>query len=167
MTIIRRERVKPTNIFFRAIHNVLYPFVESEFSNMLVAKFQRMCGLQADGKVTNLFWNYLFRLASTTGEEIFFLMPVLCWIAFPIFLSFGTNFIVILMIGQLLKDFIMLPRPIGNCPKWKIVKLDDHFETEFGMPSTHTMTGDLTRLSVSPLSNMMANFSFCIQDICQ
>jgi membrane-associated phospholipid phosphatase len=108
----------------------------------MVANFQRFCGLQADGKVTNKFLNVYFRVASTAGEEIFTLMPLVFWLAFPVAISFLTNFLILQIAGQLTKDFFRLPRPISppGC-KNPIIKLDNHFDTEYGLPSTHTIAG--------------------------
>jgi membrane-associated phospholipid phosphatase len=110
----------------------------------MVANFQRMCGLQADGKVTNRFLNIYFRIASTAGEEIFSLMPLVFWMALPVAASFLTNFLILQIAGQLSKDFFRLPRPISPPgSKNPIIKLDDHFDTEYGLPSTHTIAGML------------------------
>lgn len=126
----------------RYLNKILLPVVTSENSNAMVANFQRMCGLQADGKVANTFLNIYFRVASTAGEEIFSLMPLVFWMAIPVAVPFLTNFLILQIAGQLMKDFFRLPRPISppGC-KNPIVKLDHHFDTEYGLPSTHTIAG--------------------------
>ena len=126
----------------QAVSDYLSPIVNGEHSVQMVANFQRLCGLNADGSVSNIFLNVYFRLASTAGEEIFSLMPLLYWMMLPVAVPFLTNFMVLQITGQLAKDFFKLPRPVSppNC-KNPIIKLDSHFETEYGMPSTHTMAG--------------------------
>ena len=126
----------------RRVNEYLMPIVTGDHSIAMVANFQRFCGLKADGTVTNYLLNYYFRIASTAGEEIFSLMPLIFWISFPVALPYMTNFIVLQISGQLAKDFFKLPRPVSsaNC-KNPIIKLDTHFETEYGLPSTHTIAG--------------------------
>lgn len=150
----RTTVVKPVGRLVRAFHDYFLPLIESDHSNMMVAQFQRYTGLQSNGKVTSRFLNYTFRLASTTGEEIFGAMPLLFWYALPLSLPFATNFVFLILIGQLIKDSVMLPRPVGNCDKWKIVKLDPTFDTEFGMPSSHTMTGYLPVVVVQTFARL-------------
>jgi membrane-associated phospholipid phosphatase len=124
------------------INELLLPVVTSDQSVEMVANFQRLCGLQADGTVTNRFLNIYFRTASLAGEEIFSLMPFLFWICLPVAMPYTTNFFVSQIAGQLAKDFFKLPRPV-SLPGGKnpIIKLDTHFETEYGLPSTHTIAG--------------------------
>jgi membrane-associated phospholipid phosphatase len=76
---------------------------------------------------------------SMFGEEIFAFIPLLCWILPEIGLPYMTNFGIVLTLGQLAKDIFKLPRPKGL----NVQKLEIHFGTEFGMPSTHTMAGFL------------------------
>ena len=162
----RTTVVKPAGPVFRAFHDFFLPLIESDHSNMMVAQFQRYTGLQSNGKVTNRFLNIVFRLASTMGEEIFGAMPLLFWYALPLSLPFATNFVFLILIGQLIKDFVMLPRPVGNCDKWKIVKLDPTFDTEFGMPSSHTMTGYLPVVVVQSFSRMGFSIPLWAWGIC-
>ncbi len=59
-------------------------------------------------------------------------------------MPYFTNFGFILVLGQLAKDLLQLPRPAATKEsKSKVEKLELHFGTEFGMPSTHTMAGFL------------------------
>jgi hypothetical protein len=126
----------------RYLNKALLPVVTGEHSIAMVANFQRMCGLQADGKVTNRCLNIYFRVASTAGEEIFTLMPLVFWMGLPVAVSFLTNFLFLQIAGQLTKDFFRLPRPTSPPgSKNPIVKLDNHFDTEYGLPSTHTIAG--------------------------
>lgn len=128
---------------FRYIHSCLLPLVCHPLSNEIVAGFQKLCGIDEKGNTNNKFFYYLFKLASTTGEEIFSLMPLLFWLSIDLAVPFVTNFGFVLTAGQLVKDVLLLPRPPRN---WKngsrpIAKLEKHFETEYGFPSTHTMSG--------------------------
>lgn len=144
MTVAEEDKVtrRPMVRLSHYMNRILLPVVTGEHSIAMVANFQRVCGLQADASVTNVFLNIYFRLASTAGEEIFSLMPLVFWLALPVAISFLTNFFILQIAGQLTKDFFRLPRPISppgsNNP---IVKLDNHFDTEYGLPSTHTIAG--------------------------
>ena len=53
-------------------------------------------------------------------------------------------------IGQLIKDLLRLPRP----PAGKIKKLERHFETEYGLPSTHTMSGVLQQFQYFTMNSI-------------
>lgn len=80
-----------------------------------------------------------------TGEELYSLMPLIFWLT-PLGPSYILNFGIITCAGQLLKDFVQLPRPPENgCGK--IVRLERQHETEYGLPSTHIM-GALLPLSM-------------------
>lgn len=125
-----------------SIRQTLLPLVNGDTSNKIIVRFQRICGLKKDGMVSNKCIYYYFRFSSACGEEIFNLMPLLYWIYYPLAVSFTTNFAFLLMTGQILKDILSLPRPsaIGT----GIHKVsDNHFETEYGLPSTHTISAFL------------------------
>lgn len=51
-------------------------------------------------------------------------MPFLFWCALSVGESFVTNFNVVFLVGQLLKDFLKLPRPPGS---GKVVLWKDSF----------------------------------------
>lgn len=134
--------LRPVVMLSKYLNKLLMPIVTGQDSIDMVANFQRLCGLKADGTVTNKFLNIYFRMASTAGEEIFSLMPLLFWFMLPVAVPFLTNFLVLQITGQLAKDFFCLPRPVSPPgAKNPIIKLDTHFETEFGLPSTHTIAG--------------------------
>jgi len=148
---VRRSGLsRPIVMLSNYLNELLMPVVTGPHSIEMVANFQRMCGLTAHGKATNLFLDSYFRLASTCGEEIFLLMPLLFWCALPVAVPFLTNFLVMQICGQLAKDFFRLPRPVSpkDSPN-PIIKLDKTFETEYGLPSTHTIAGLL------PLTTML------------
>jgi len=75
------------------------------------------------------------------------LFPLLVWLAFPMALLATTHMGLILPLGQLVKDLLHLPRPPQTFDykgkKTRIVKLEKHFGTEYGLPSTHAMSGSL------------------------
>ena len=124
------------------IHEYLIPIVIGERPNSLIVRFQRLCGVEKDGSTRNKPLKFYFKAASACGEEIFSLMPLMIWFAYPIAPSFITNFAGLLMSGQILKDVFKLPRPSSEGTG--ILKLgDQHFETEYGFPSTHTLSGYL------------------------
>ncbi|CAM9161692.1 unnamed protein product, partial [Ectocarpus fasciculatus] len=77
------------------------------------------------------------------GDELFSLIPLLFWLAPEISSVYITNFGFILTAGQVVKDLLKLPRPHGKNSKYEIAKLEAHYGTEYGMPSTHTMAGFL------------------------
>jgi membrane-associated phospholipid phosphatase len=147
------------------IHELLYPLVSGSSANFLVVQFQKFCGVLPDGTVRYKFVKKYFRVASACGEEIFSLMPVLFWFAYPIAVPFATNFVFLLMVGQICKDVFKLPRPsaVGT----GIVKLgDQHFETEYGLPSTHTMTGYLPLSTVLCLARNGISISITAWTFC-
>ena len=150
-----------------AIYDYLYATITSEHSTNLVANFQRLCGITIHGKITNRFIFMYFKIASALGDECFYLMPGLFWLAFPLAIPFVTNFLVLLLMGQLTKDLFRLPRPIVNKDSSSrssnpLIVLDMSYETEYGLPSTHTMSGLLPialLLSYSRHSDMQPSWS--------
>jgi hypothetical protein len=130
------------NRALRIVHDALYTIVTGAHSNQQIVHFQQFCGVQPDGTTKNKMLKVFFRTASACGEEIFSLMPLMIWFAYPLSPSFVTNFVFLLLGGQIVKDVFKLPRPSADGTG--ILKLgDQHFETEYGFPSTHTMTGFL------------------------
>eukprot|EP01041_Mallomonas_annulata_P009265 gene9265-19228_t len=112
-------------------------------SNGMVEKFQMYCGVMENGSSNRSLVHSYFKLSSALGEDIFYLIPFLVWTAIEIGIPFLTNFGIVLMTGQILKDIFQLPRPVYLNTGHKIVVLEKNFETEFGMPSTHTISGML------------------------
>ena len=145
-----QRSLRPMVLLSNYLNRLLMPIVTGEHSIQMVANFQRLCGLTAEGKATNMFLDIYFRLASTAGEEIFSLMPLVFWLMLPVAVPFLTNFLLLQITGQMSKDFFRLPRPVSpqDCTN-PIVKLNSHFETEYGLPSTHTIAGLL------PLTTML------------
>ncbi|KAL7305392.1 hypothetical protein TKK_0002135 [Trichogramma kaykai] len=88
--------------------------------------------------ITNNFWYYLFLFGTELGDEIFYctFIPFWFWnidgaVGRRIVLVWAT----IMTIGQELKDIIRWPRP--SCPP--VVRLQNKWSLEYGMPSTHAM----------------------------
>jgi len=124
------------------IRTYLLSAVESVTLNKFIESFQRFCGI-SNGKPKNLFLHFYFKLASALGEEIFYLMPFMFWFSFENAIVFVTNFGLVLVFGQISKDVLKLPRPASKEEMYTIFKLEQHFQTEYGFPSTHTMSGFL------------------------
>ncbi len=125
-----------------SIREWLLPYVLHPWSNGFIQAFQKMCGIH-NGVVKNKVLYYFFKIASMTGEEFFGLIPLLFWVGFSISRCFMNNFCFTLVVGQIIKDIFRLPRPPKSGQNFTITKLEKHFETEYGLPSTHTMGGYL------------------------
>eukprot|EP01038_Epipyxis_sp_PR26KG_P006012 gene6012-8282_t len=135
---------KPKNQIILHIHEIFYKLALGDSAYKILSLFQNVMGVRPDGSVSNSLIYYFFRLASTTGEEIFALVPLLYWLYFPLATPFMTNFFFLLMTGQLVKECLMIPRPSPTDTKYPTYKFHDpHFDTEYGFPSTHTMSGIL------------------------
>jgi membrane-associated phospholipid phosphatase len=134
------------------LHDVLHPFVTSSRSNEFIADLQASCGLQQDGSRSGALANILyvyFRSASMAGDEMFSLIPVLTWYVYPLAAPFNTAFGLCLIIAQIFKDMLELPRPPVNWQQRNtenrkcIVKLESAYATEYGFPSSHSVSGCL------------------------
>ena len=142
--------LKPTNPVFLYLHNLLLPYIMSQFTNQFIRSFQLLFQIDVDNnKIKNTlianFWHKYFVISSQLGEDIFYFIPLLFWYADPkITMSFMTNFVVILVFGQIFKDFFCLPRPPAVYKDDKVVikiaKLEVGHSTEPGFPSTHSMS---------------------------
>jgi membrane-associated phospholipid phosphatase len=120
----------------------LHGLVTSEISDRVVSKFQIFCGIGKNNQ-RNVFFDTYFKISSACGDEIFNLIPLLFWLTPEISLAYLTNFAFTLTLGQVVKDLLKLPRPHGKNSSHEIHKLEAHYGTEYGMPSTHTMAGFL------------------------
>lgn len=97
-------------------------------------------GERTDYRVTSQFWHIFFSLASNLGNEVFYcsFFPFWFWnvdtyVARRVITLWALN----MYIGQALKDLIRWPRP--SAPP--VVRLEDRYALEYGMPSTHAMVG--------------------------
>lgn len=111
-------------------------------------------------KINNKILFYLFSFGAALGNEIFYI----------VFFSFGIwNFdgnvfrkvtmiwCAIMYLGQAAKDIICWPRP--RCPP--VVRLEERYELEYGMPSTHAMVGVAIPFGVLCFS--YGRFEVCIR----
>ncbi|XP_078001003.1 sphingosine-1-phosphate phosphatase 2-like [Glandiceps talaboti] len=93
-------------------------------------------------KIKNKFWYYLFNFGAALGDEIFFILflPFCFWnVSTFIARRVVIMWVVVLFPGQGSKEIFKMPRP--SCPP--VVRLDNvnAYMKEYGMPSTHAMTG--------------------------
>jgi membrane-associated phospholipid phosphatase len=141
---------KPSNIILKSIHNILFPLVIHPKSNLFISNYQRLCGISEDGKINNNILYYFFKIMSFSGEEVFYLLPTLFWFWLPLSIPFLSAFGFTLTVGQWAKDILYLPRPLkessiiinnNEIKKINIIKLEQHFGTEYGFPSTHAISG--------------------------
>lgn len=188
----QQHAMKPNTFPFSLLHTLLLPVVIHPYSNLFISTFQRLMLVQTEedmkkngprSPIVRFFAGLIylfFKTCSVTGEEIFSLMPLLFWFYFPISVPFATNFGVILTAGQVFKDVLLLPRPpaVSYIPSSTsdvssktnkavyITKLEKHFETEYGMPSTHTMSGLLPfavyYASQRLTNNTLISWNFCV-----
>jgi hypothetical protein len=128
-----------------SIHSYL---VNNDLTLAVVSKFQSLCGVRihsSEGKsssppsynIENRLLYYVFRFSSACGDEMFGLIPLLVWVDPDIASLFSLNFGISLTLGQLVKDWLQLPRPAAP----SVARLERCYETEFGLPSTHAISG--------------------------
>ncbi|XP_050520620.1 sphingosine-1-phosphate phosphatase 2-like [Daktulosphaira vitifoliae] len=98
-------------------------------------------------QITNKFWFYLFFFGTYLGDEIGYsiIIPFFIWnvdsaIARKIVLVWA----VVMYIGQSIKDIVRWPRPA--CPP--VVRLQNKWSVEYGMPSTHAVVSITLPFSV-------------------
>lgn len=142
------NEIKNTDLGGLHIYNTnsyLYEYVTNQYLIDVISSFQRLCGIDIHGNAKNKILYYYFTFASTLGDECFLLIPLIFWLSFPIAMPFVTNFFILLLAGQLSKDYFRLPRPTKannrNNKTNPFNILDTRFETEYGLPSTHTISG--------------------------
>ncbi len=90
--------------------------------------------------VHNKFLYYLFSIGANLGNEAFYIIFFPCllwnidgWVARRM-LYFWCLY---MYIGQATKDLLKIPRP----PSPPVVRIERRYALEYGMPSTHAMTG--------------------------
>jgi membrane-associated phospholipid phosphatase len=138
---------------FISINFLMEKLVIHPVSNRFIAWFQNRCGVNEKEPLSYKakFFYFYFRLFSMFGEEIYGLTPFMFWLCAPISVTYVTNFGFICTTGQIVKDLLKLPRPPANA-KTKIIRLEKHHATEYGMPSTHAMGGLLPYAMLLSLS---------------
>jgi len=90
--------------------------------------------------IKNKFWYYLFCFGASLGYELFYasFFPIWFWnIDGAVGRRMVLVWVIIMYIGQALKDVIRWPRPA--CPP--VISLEPEYAIEYGMPSTHAMVG--------------------------
>ena len=148
-----------------SIRKVILPYVTSKQSHEFVMRFQRLCGINEDGVATNKILYYYFKFSSALGEEVCSLIPLMWWYNSHLTIRFMHRFLFLLGAGQLVKDLLELPRPQEGKKYGGIIRLERHFETEYGFPSTHTISGILPvtyildLLKVGVVTNQLLSYS--------
>nr|DBA14411.1 TPA: hypothetical protein GDO54_005385 [Pyxicephalus adspersus] len=101
--------------------------------------------------IKNRLLYYLFTIGTELGNELFYIsfFPFWIWNVDP---YVGRRVIVIwvwvMYLGQCTKDVIRWPRP----PSPPVIKLEVFYNSEYGMPSTHAMSGTAIPLALLLLS---------------
>lgn len=89
--------------------------------------------------ITNKFWYYLFLFGTELGDELFYATFIPFWL-WNVDGQVGRRWVFVwaalMYIGQALKDILRCPRP--QAP---VVKLQQKWAVEYGLPSTHAMVG--------------------------
>ena len=102
-------------------------------------------------EIKNYFLFYLFTFGASLGGEMFYLTfyPFTLWnIDSRLCRQLVLVWHILMYFGQLAKDFIKWPRPGPPA-----VKLEERFEMEYGMPSTHTIVGTCIPFSLLILTS--------------
>ena len=96
--------------------------------------------------VSNWFWYYLFGFGAFLGDDVFYftfypfwfynLSP---WVIRRVVLVWGL----VMYVGQSCKEILRWPRP-GK----PAVSIEGRYNKEFGMPSTHAMSGTLVPFTI-------------------
>ncbi|XP_013781285.1 sphingosine-1-phosphate phosphatase 1-like [Limulus polyphemus] len=95
---------------------------------------------QAEYEIRNKFWYYFFTFGASLGYELFYssFFPFWFWnIDGAVGRRVIMVWVLIMYVGQALKDIIRWPRP--SAPP--VVQLEPGYSEEYGMPSTHAMVG--------------------------
>ncbi|XP_057380849.1 sphingosine-1-phosphate phosphatase 2-like [Daphnia carinata] len=100
-----------------------------------------------DYVIHNYYWYWLFKFGTMLGDEIFYASVFPFWF-WNIDGAAGRRIINIwalsMFIGQSLKDIICWPRPL--CPP--VIRMENKWAMEYGMPSTHAMVSVTVPFSV-------------------
>lgn len=91
-------------------------------------------------RVDSVLWYYLFRFGSLLGYEMFYasFFPFVLWNVDPaVCRRVLTIWALVMYVGGTAKDLIRWPRPRSP----PVVQFDMNYSAEYGMPSTHAMTG--------------------------
>ena len=137
----------PLLIFsYHKFREYLISVVNSRPSNAIIYNIQRFFGISEKGQVTNFFYYRYFVLASALVDEAVAVIPAIFLCFYPLGQCLITHFLFFYLSGQITKELYLLPRPKTqpkHHPSTPIAVLDKNYETECGLPSTHTMAGCL------------------------
>ncbi|XP_073466279.1 sphingosine-1-phosphate phosphatase 1 [Aquarana catesbeiana] len=101
--------------------------------------------------IRNRLLYYLFTFGTELGNELFYIsfFPFWIWNVDP---YVGRRVIIVwvwvMYLGQCTKDVIRLPRPLSP----PVIKMEVFYNSEYGMPSTHAMSGTAIPLCLILLS---------------
>lgn len=151
---------------FEKCRGFLLDLVLSSKANRFIERLQKLYGVRPDGTSSNKFFHYYFLVASMFGDEVFFLIPLFFWFFYPVAVWVMTNFIFMIILGQLAKEVFKLPRPPATGWGGTIVKLEGQHGTEYGLPSTHTMLGFVPLSVALKLESMGYEVSFTMWCAC-
>ena len=93
-----------------------------------------------DYVIKNKFYWYLFQFGASLGNEVFYIafFPYWFWnVDGYIGRRVCMFWCIFMYIGQVVKDLIKWPRPTSP----PVVRMEKRYALEYGMPSTHAMTG--------------------------
>lgn len=111
--------------------------------------------------VKSKFLYYLFCFGASLGNEMFYLtfFPFLLW---NVDSRLAREMVIVwhwaMYIGQALKDIVKWPRPASP----PVFKLEERYEQEYGMPSTHATVGAVIPFSILIISSKYYQFPFMI-----
>lgn len=113
--------------------------------------------------IRNKFWFYLFSFGAGLGYEVFYatFFPFWFWnIDGAVGRRMVLVWVLIMYIGQALKDVIRWPRPSSP----PVVSLEPDYVLEYGMPSTHAMVG--VSLPFSMVIFTVNRYEVCLSTYC-
>ena len=126
-------------------------------------------------RIKSWFWYLVFSLGASLGNEMFYItfFPFLIWnVDSTLLRRMAFVWHLAMWWGQAAKDIICWPRPASP----PVIKLENRYGLEYGMPSTHSLVGavipfcllilgsqvyEVRDFKVKCLHCMMHEFTFC------
>lgn len=151
-------------------------------SNSHVVAFQNFCGVRvvernvkmdsgeevASGEsghvITFPVLHLMFKIGASLGEEQFYILffPILFWCYDALVArKMIMLWVCVYYFGQCIKDILCLPRP--DSPP--VVRLESHYNSEYGLPSTHAMAAismPIYFLVISPSDHFLFLLPLCV-----
>lgn len=132
-------------------------------SNGVVHSDAKRCSVGADTsvpcRVERRLWYYVFRFGSLLGYEAFYasFFPFILW-NWDAVVCRRVLFVwaPVMFCGGLAKDLLRWPRPASP----PVVQFDRAYAAEFGMPSTHAMTGASVPFGLLLFTQQRYDYSF-------